>query len=318
MVSVFIPNFNHAPYLKQRIDSVLNQTFQDFELTIMDDCSTDNSREIIELYRNHPKIKDIIYNQVNSGSVFRQWQKAIDSASGEFMWIAESDDFAKADFLETMVPLLQNEKNAALVYCNAIIVDENGNESLDFRTFSDLRNATIAPAWHASFLQNGKSFLREFLSLQCCINNASAVLFRTTNLKNISHSLDGFSYTGDWAAYINLAFNGDIMYHHDELSYYRTHAKNASKKSHQKNVVNTETYSILSTYYNSLLSAQEKKEYLSKVYDLILPILVASDNRKQIFTQYCEINKELALISLQYIPKTIVNFIARKLRKKSR
>lgn len=54
-VSVIVPNYCHAPYLEQRIESILQQTFQDFELILLDDCSTDGSREILERYRNHPK-----------------------------------------------------------------------------------------------------------------------------------------------------------------------------------------------------------------------------------------------------------------------
>jgi len=47
-VSVIVPNYNHAPYLKQRIDSILAQSYQDFELILLDDCSTDNSREMLD------------------------------------------------------------------------------------------------------------------------------------------------------------------------------------------------------------------------------------------------------------------------------
>ena len=53
---VIIPNYNHALYLQERLDSVFNQTYQDFEVIILDDCSTDNSREIIEKYANNPKV----------------------------------------------------------------------------------------------------------------------------------------------------------------------------------------------------------------------------------------------------------------------
>ena len=70
MVSVIIPNYCHARYLKQRIDSVLAQTYSDIEVVLLDDCSTDSSREILESYRSHPRIKQIVYNDRNSGSAF--------------------------------------------------------------------------------------------------------------------------------------------------------------------------------------------------------------------------------------------------------
>ncbi|MFM7682036.1 MAG: glycosyltransferase family 2 protein, partial [Bacteroidota bacterium] len=77
LVSVIIPNYNHALYLKQRIDSVLQQTYPNFEVIILDDKSMDNSHEIIESYRNHPKVVHIEYKEINSGSTFKQWQKGL-------------------------------------------------------------------------------------------------------------------------------------------------------------------------------------------------------------------------------------------------
>ena len=71
-VSVIIPNYRHARYLKERIDSVLEQTYRDFEVIILDDCSPDDSQEIIETYRSREKIAHIVYNEHNSGSTFVQ------------------------------------------------------------------------------------------------------------------------------------------------------------------------------------------------------------------------------------------------------
>ena len=82
-VSVIVPNYNHALFLRQRLDSIFNQNFQDFEVIILDDCSTDNSKEIIEEYRNRPQVSHIVYNDTNSGSPFKQWAKGCDVARGE-------------------------------------------------------------------------------------------------------------------------------------------------------------------------------------------------------------------------------------------
>src|SRR6202030_4301096 len=75
-VSVIVPNYNHAPYLRRRIESILQQTYQDFELILLDDSSTDHSREILQSYAEKPGVK-IAFNTMNSGSVFKQWNKGI-------------------------------------------------------------------------------------------------------------------------------------------------------------------------------------------------------------------------------------------------
>src|SRR5476649_961009 len=100
MVSVIIPNYNHEPYLEQRINSVLNQTYKNIEVIILDDNSTDSSRQVIERYRADTQIKHIVYNHTNSGSPFIQWKKGIDLAKGKYIWMAESDDYSDLTFLE--------------------------------------------------------------------------------------------------------------------------------------------------------------------------------------------------------------------------
>ena len=80
MVSVIIPNYNHAKYLEERIDSVLNQSYKDFEVIVLDDYSTDNSKEVINKYAGHPKVSHIILNEENSGSTFKQWHKGFGSS----------------------------------------------------------------------------------------------------------------------------------------------------------------------------------------------------------------------------------------------
>src|SRR5476649_534842 len=117
MVSVIVPNYNHARFLKERIDSVLNQTYRDFEVIILDDCSTDDSRSVIEEYRSNPKISNIILNEKNSGGTFNQWDKGIATAQGEYIWIAESDDYADVDFLNTLMAIIEQKPEIGLIYC---------------------------------------------------------------------------------------------------------------------------------------------------------------------------------------------------------
>ena len=72
LVSVIVPNYNYARFLPKRLETILNQTYTNFEVIILDDCSSDNSKEIIEYYRKNPHTSQIVYNTHNSGSPFKQ------------------------------------------------------------------------------------------------------------------------------------------------------------------------------------------------------------------------------------------------------
>src|ERR1700761_3364349 len=125
-VSVIITNYNHAQYLGKRIESVLAQTYADYSIIIYDDRSTDNSKEVIEQYRTHPKVEQIIYNETNSGNLYKQWEKGIANASGKWIWIAQSDDYADAAFLETLVGLAEANENIGIAFCNSYWIDGSG------------------------------------------------------------------------------------------------------------------------------------------------------------------------------------------------
>src|ERR1700740_1180691 len=114
-VSVVVPNYNHGRFLRQRIDSILGQTFQDFELILVDGCSTDNSRPILSSYAGDPRVR-IELNSANSGSPFKQWNKGVRLARGEYVWIAESDDYAEASFLERLIAVLDSDPMVLLAY----------------------------------------------------------------------------------------------------------------------------------------------------------------------------------------------------------
>jgi glycosyltransferase involved in cell wall biosynthesis len=107
-VSIIVPNYNHAKFLPQRMDSVLGQTFQDFRLILLDNCSTDDSRSILDEYRGDPRIR-VVFNERNSANTFKQWNKGIRLARGEYVWIATSDDCAEGRLLERLVEILENE-----------------------------------------------------------------------------------------------------------------------------------------------------------------------------------------------------------------
>ncbi|MBL0026770.1 MAG: glycosyltransferase family 2 protein [Saprospiraceae bacterium] len=175
LVSVIIPNYNHAPYLKQRMESIFNQTFQDFEVIILDDCSTDHSRDLIERYRGHPKVTHIDYNLVNTGSAFSQWRKGIERANGAYIWIAESDDFCEPVFLEQQLSVIQKDDRISLAFCQSSkvnqynnVIDTWLNHTMDFKKniFKD------------DFFMDGNEFIEKYLIHKNIIQKISGVIFK--------------------------------------------------------------------------------------------------------------------------------------------
>ena len=86
-ISIVLPNYNYARYLDERIQSLLNQTYTDFELIILDDASQDNSIEVIEKYTADPRVKTKYFSE-NSGLTYKRWNDGADIAQGEYLLIA--------------------------------------------------------------------------------------------------------------------------------------------------------------------------------------------------------------------------------------
>ena len=99
------------------------QTYLDFEVIILDDCSDDNSSEIIEGYRTNHHVAHIIYNETNSGNTFKQWQKGIELTTGKYIWIAESDDWCEPTLLETLMQGIECNDNIVISYCGAVVIN---------------------------------------------------------------------------------------------------------------------------------------------------------------------------------------------------
>lgn len=219
-VSVVIPNYNHAPFLKQRIDSVLNQTYKDFEVILLDDCSTDNSKEIIEEYAAHPKVSHVVFNQTNSGGTFRQWQKGLLLAKGSYIWIAESDDYADTNFLSTLMKPFEQHQDLILSYCQSSVVDEAGN----FLHLSKWADPLDGRRWKHNYIESTAVELDRFLSYRNTIPNASGVVFVKPNDLDILNASVNFRMAGDWMFWRKLLNRpGKIAYTATPLNYFRLH-----------------------------------------------------------------------------------------------
>lgn len=206
--------------MDKRIQSCLQQTYQDFELIILDDCSPDNSRQIIEQYRHHPKVSNIVYNESNSGSTFKQWQKGFELAKGKYVWIAESDDLADNKFLELLIKPLEADDKVVISYCRSAIIDQDGNPA-GINMDADVMDKK---KWERDYIEWGNKELSMYLNYKNTIPNASGVVFRKLPALDKMLNTD-MKYCGDWWFWKKmLAGNVKIAYSHLPLSYFRNHS----------------------------------------------------------------------------------------------
>jgi len=123
-VSVIIPAFNRARYIRQTVDSVLNQTYTNIETIVVDDGATDETREILESYTGKIKILEHPgrQNRGQSASI----NLGLDYASGEYVAILDSDDYFEPNKIELQLEYLELHPDIGLIYCNGTAVDSNG------------------------------------------------------------------------------------------------------------------------------------------------------------------------------------------------
>lgn len=222
LISIIIPNYNHSDYLVSRLESVYNQIYQDFEVILLDDCSTDKSKEILEEYKDHSKTAYCLFNKENSGSPFKQWDKGINLAKGSIIWIAETDDFCEPDFLEKTLKPLIKDMDIALSYCQSHRMNAYGEVTGSWLTHTDQFTFNI---FSQDFEMQGNQFIENYLIHKNVIPNVSAVLFRKSLLKRILPlTFEPYmKYNADWYYYIQLLCNSKLAFISDSLNYFRYH-----------------------------------------------------------------------------------------------
>lgn len=215
LVSVIVPNYNHARFLEKRIESILSQTFKEFEVVLLDDASTDDSLQILRKYATHPLVSGFVPSDSNSGSPFGQWATGLSLSSGKYVWIAESDDFANEKFLEVLTGVLESNVNVGMAYCDSDVVDEDGSIRMQNPDDAATRN---------SFEMTGDEFLQKHLYYKCAVPNVSCTLMRKQSIEATGFIPSNFRYVGDWMFWIRFFETGTrVFFSNQKLNYFRTH-----------------------------------------------------------------------------------------------
>ena len=261
-VSVIVPNYNHECFLHRRLDSIYGQTYKNIEVILMDDCSSDQSRSLMNLYAAaHSEITRTLYNDLNSGSAFRQWAKGIKEATGDLIWIAESDDYCDERFLEVLVRCFEDEA-VLLAYSKCTFVNKDGillqNE---FQIYvSDLE---CAEKWNHSYVETAHNEVKEALGIKNTIPNASGVLFKRPidmPLLNDETWLS-MAVAGDWVFYLHLIRGGKIAYETGTTNFFRRYEGSTAEVTYKAQSFYSEVgraSRAVATLYNVPLKTLEK------------------------------------------------------------
>ena len=259
LITIIVPNYCHAKYLDQRIQSILNQTYQHFELIILDDCSPDDgaSKAVIEKYRSNPHVSHIVYNEQNSGSTFKQWEKGIGLAKGEYVWIAESDDFCELTLLDELVSQIKEHPSCSLAYALSQQVDDNGK----------FKGHVVKPL--ANRFLKGLDFIRRYMCCENPVYNASSAIFKKDAALRIDRQYMDYKGAGDRLFWIEIAEQGDVAVVNKPLNYFRQHG---DKVTPQKTIDGTnmrENYRIFNYLCKKKLLSPFR-QYLVRGYSAYL------------------------------------------------
>ena len=274
-ISVVIPNYNYARFMYQRVYSILNQKYKIYELIILDDKSTDDSKKVIDEIKNGIEEYinvQTIYNSKNSGSAFKQWQKGFELAQGDYVWIAEADDYCSRNFLKEIVKPIEKDDNIVISYSDTAFTDGVGNVII--KTIKPEIDVMKTGHWNTSYVNDGLDEVNNYAYLNNTIANVSGCLIKKDNYHELFVEAGKYKQAGDWLFYVSIMLKGKVAYSAKPLNYYRVHGNNVTsttkKQAHFDELVRVHEYIDSKIHFNEKQKKELRKRYsyLSKVWGL--------------------------------------------------
>lgn len=210
-VSICIPSYNHGAFIGEAIQSVLDQTYQDLEIIVVDDCSTDNSKEVVKSFKD-PRIK-FFRNEKNLGMV-PNTNKALRLAKGEFIGVLNSDDYCGSKMIETALKMFDENPEIGFTYSSYVVVNENG----------EIITKVKSCGCNKVFKSKEGFKKLAFGSIAA----PSGVMVRRKCYEDVGPFDEEFPYCHDWNMCLRLSLKYDFACLSDYLLYYRMHSRNTS------------------------------------------------------------------------------------------
>lgn len=256
LVSIVFTSYNHKEYLQQALNCLVNQTYKNYELIIIDDCSTDGSQEILNSYfKNYSHLINLFLLEKNSGSYVKASNYGAKQAKGEYLLFAQCDDYCENNQIEKLTRTFDHYPNLGVVYSRSNLVNEKGKFISDDYT---IRSLAFQKKCKTNTIIEGKQ-MRSFLTHSCVIPNLSAAMIRKSLFVENEGLSERYLVAADWAFWLDLSEKTDFYYLTEPLNYFRQHEttiRSSIKISRQINEFYTIFYNHIQkyklNYFNSL------------------------------------------------------------------
>jgi glycosyltransferase involved in cell wall biosynthesis len=212
-VSIVIPAYNNVQYIAETLDSVLNQTYEDYEVVIADHSSVDGTMEVIERYRSHPKLRILSPTPVGGGAQ-ANWNRVSSEAKGTYLKLVCGDDVIVPTAIAEQVAAFEAHPTAVLVASQRNLVDSNGDVFIKNRGLQGISGVVDgAKAVRATVVAGSNIF-----------GEPACVMFRRELLEKEGGWDNSNPYLIDEATYARICFHGDVVAIRKSLATFRISA----------------------------------------------------------------------------------------------
>ncbi|KLU63989.1 MULTISPECIES: glycosyltransferase [Desulfosporosinus] len=206
LVSVVIPTYNHARYITQAVESALKQTYQNVEILVVDDGSTDNTAEVIK-----PYLTQVHYIYKENGGTSSALNYGIEQAAGKYVCWLSADDMFEPEKTAKQVLLLESDPSLGFCYTSFMIIDALGNITHLIRSF---------------YTANTHDMVLRLMD--ACFINGSTVMMRKSALEKTGGFDETLPTAHDYDMWFRLLRNGPCGFIDEQLLKYRWHGENMS------------------------------------------------------------------------------------------
>ncbi len=284
-VSIIIPTYNRAKMLSRAIKSVLNQTFQDFELIIVDDGSTDNTKEVVENFQKQDSRINYIWMK-NSGRPAKPRNIGIKNSKGKYIAFLDSDDEWMPEKLEKQIILFENSNinKLGFVGCNILNID----------TLKNFNKIYKMPRIRKLFKH---LLIRNFLM-------TPSILVKKSVIEDVGLFDENFEVADDWDMWIRISQKYDFDFVDEVLVKRYIHTQSITQSSSIEKIIKEELYFInkYKSYY-SIRAYMKRKEGLQNLY-IKMARLHIKNNDIYAGREYFK----KAITICPYLPKGYFNF----------